>query len=151
MIILPSHFLGSFPPRMRPSDSHRAGLLAPNSVHPRDPAPLRNPSPLRAGRPVAIPLVVGDDLQGGASRGSPPDVKLRLQVEKLADRRGLAVTINGDALRGASLTQGWLEYDVPPPSVKTGENRIEVTPRAARAEAPVLTDLELRIHYPAEE
>ena len=47
-----------------------------------------------------------------------------------------------------SLAQGWIEYDVPPPSLKMGENRIEATPRGDLAEAPVLTDLELRIRYP---
>ena len=53
-------------------------------------------------------------------------------------------------MRGGSLAQGWIEYDVPPPSVKMGENRIEATPRGGLAEAPVLTDLELRISYPTE-
>lgn len=110
----------------------------------------RNPSPLQAGRTTAIPLVVGDDLQGSASRGNPPDVKLRLQVEKLANPRGLTVTINGDTLGRGSLAQGWLEYDVPPSSLKMGENRIEATPRGGLAEAPVLTDLELRIRYATE-
>ncbi len=111
----------------------------------------RNPSPLQAGQPTAIPLVVGGDLRQSTSRGRLPDVKLRLQVEKLANRRDLSVTINGETLRGASATQGWLEYDVPPPSVRPGANRIEATPRSGLAEAPVLTDLELQIRYPGEE
>ena len=111
----------------------------------------RNPSPLQAGQPTAIPLVVGDDLQGSTSRGMRPDVKLRLQVEKLANRRDLSVTINGETLRGGSVTQSWLEYDVPPQSVRQGANRIETTPRSGLAEASVLTDLELQIRYPAEE
>ena len=111
----------------------------------------RNPSPLRAGQPTAIPLVVGDDLLQSTSRGMRPDVKLRLQVEKLANRRDLSVRINGETLGGGSVAQGWLQYDVPPQSVTMGTNRIAATPRSGLAEAPVLTDLELQIRYPAEE
>ena len=80
----------------------------------------RNPSPLQAGRPTAVPLVVGDDLQGGASRGSPPGRQAPpAGGEKLASPRDLGVTINGDTLGRGSLAQGWLEYDVPP---AIGEN-----------------------------
>ena len=107
----------------------------------------RHPSPLKAGQPTEIPLAVGDDISWGESQGILPDVKLRLQVEKLTSSRDLTVRINGETLGKGSVTKGWLQYDVLPQSVKKGTNRIETTPGSDLAEAPILSDLELQIRY----
>ena len=107
----------------------------------------RHPSPLKAGQPTEIPFPVGDDILWGKSQGILPDVKLRLQVEKLTSSRDLTVKINGETLGKASVTNGWLQYDVPPQSVRKGTNRIETTPGSDLAEAPILSDLELQIRY----
>ena len=107
----------------------------------------RHPSPLRAGQPTEIPLPVGDNVLWGESEGIRPDVKLRLQVEKLTSSRDLAVKINGAALGKSALASGWLQYTVESKFVKKGANRIEITHRGGLADAPVLSDLELHIKY----
>ena len=108
----------------------------------------RNPSPLKAGQSTEIPLPVGEDVLWGELEGILPHVKLRLQVEKLTSSRDLTVQINGETLGNGSVTNGWLQYDVPPKSVKKGTNRIELTPGSGLTEAPILLDLELQIRYP---
>ncbi len=107
----------------------------------------RHPAPLKAGQPTEIRLPVGDNVLWGESEGIRADVKLRLQVEKLTSSRDLTFKINGETLGKASATNGWLQYDVPPESVKKGTNRIETTPDSGLAEAPILSDLELQIRY----
>lgn len=107
----------------------------------------RKPLQLEFAQPFEIPFPVGEDVLSGQSEGVFPYVTLRLQVEKLDSSRDLTVQINNEALDKATVTDGWVQFDVPPVSVRKGLNIIIITSVSRHTETPVLSDLELRIRY----
>ncbi len=105
------------------------------------------PVKLAEGKTVSIPILVGEDLAQAKAEGIVPDLRLRLQVENLASADDLAVTLNGEAVAGGVLAEGWLEYTPNPDLIRRGINDIEVTLAQSADPAPLLHDLCLRVEY----
>jgi len=105
------------------------------------------PVKLAEGDSVTIPLEVGEDLAQSKAPGPVPELRLRLQVENLDNADDLAVTLNGEALGGGTLTEGWIEYAPTPKLLKQGINDVEVTLKQSGDPTPILRDLCLRVDF----
>ena len=122
---------------------------------------------IRAGATRNVSLMVDDDLNGAAERGLP-EIKLHLFLDDAAGSamsaigESLAVALNGRALRDGrarketkytagdktgAFTDDYLEYVVPPPFVRTGENRFEFNLRGSTVTVLRLRDLQLWIFH----
>jgi hypothetical protein len=119
-----------------------------------------NPLPLKAGEKQVVSLSIGDNVLGAKNEGIAPELKLRLlaalrhaqggehgRTAKLTNADDLAITLNGKPLSGGVLSQGWLEYLLPPELVVKGQNNFEILLKPESKEAPVLQDLLVWVRY----
>ena len=87
-----------------------------------------NPWLVPSGAPAEIPLPIGDDLTWAVGEGLQPKVTCHVRTIGSGD---VEVAINGHSLSEPVEVEGWLDYDVPPAAVKTGDNVV-----ALRADPP---------------
>jgi hypothetical protein len=91
--------------------------------------PLFGPSQPRlvtAAGAVAVEIPIGDDLPAAKRRGYKPTVKLHLEAPSIQKVEQLHVKLNGAELTGGLVTDGWVDYPVPPDSLRQGTNRVEI-------------------------
>jgi len=105
------------------------------------------PVTLQAGQPHVVTFPVGDDFAAANAAGATVSVKLRLRVADLAKAEDIAVRLNGPALTGGALADGWVEFPVPPERVEKGTNRCEVALMPGAKGEPVWQDLQLSVAY----
>jgi len=128
----------------------------------------RRPLKLSARESKRVSLVVDDDVMWGKDRGIVPEVKLHLMVDDTAATtmrdlgESLSVVLNGQPVTdwqakeevkyaGANkeepFTEEYLEYTVPPSSVRNGENQFEFIALASSKSELRVRDLQLWIFY----
>ncbi|MHB8897510.1 MAG: glycoside hydrolase family 10 protein [Thermoguttaceae bacterium] len=88
---------------------------------------------VKAGSPLEVEMVVGDDLAAAQSRGARPAVQLHVEAPGVSSTAQLAVSVNGTALAGGVLKDGWIDYPVPATAVRCGKNQVEIQAAAAPA------------------
>jgi hypothetical protein len=106
-----------------------------------------DPIALKPGETKTVSLPIGDNVLWGKSEGVAPELRLRIQVEKLASPEGLSIALNGKPLGSGAVSNEWLEYPLPPELVVKGENRFEIQASTGSKEAPVLRDLLVSVKY----
>jgi len=106
-----------------------------------------DPLTLRPGEKQIVTLPVGDDVRWGESEGIVPDLKLRLQFDKLAKAEDVSITLNGQPLRNGGLSGEWMEYALRLEQIVKGGNRFEIVAGPQCKAAPVLKDLLLTVRY----
>ena len=79
-----------------------------------------------ASQPITLPVMVGDDIAAAISSGLKPAVKLHLEAPAIQKAGQLRVKLNGTELTGGVLSNGWVDFLVPPASVKQGMNEVEI-------------------------
>lgn len=82
-----------------------------------------HPHTIKRDRPLAIDVMMGDDL--GAGHGAK--VSCHLLMPRLSKTAEVAVRVNGHALTGGKMVDGWLDLPVPAERVRRYANRVEVT------------------------
>ncbi len=84
------------------------------------------PRMITAREPARLDIVIGDDLAAGQRRGLRPNVKLHLETPAVQGAEQLHVHLNGTELTAGVVTDGWVDYAVPPACVKRGVNEVQV-------------------------
>ena len=79
-----------------------------------------------ASQPITLPVMVGDDIAAAISSGLKPAVKLHLEAPAIQKAGQLRVKLNGTELTGGVLSNGWVDFSVPPASVQQGMNEVEI-------------------------
>ncbi len=98
------------------ADSYRtAPLLAPS--HPLSLAP---------GNPLAIDIMVGEDIEQARRAAAAPTVTLHLEMPAISRPEQLQVKLNGHTLDGGTLADGWIDYPVQAAWLKRGPNSVEI-------------------------
>jgi len=87
-----------------------------------------DPLSLQPGASVSIPLYTGDDLAADREQGLAPEATCHVMTASATDLR---VTLNGQALSGASAEAPWLHFPLPEGLLKPGENTFEFAAGAA--------------------
>ena len=85
-----------------------------------------HPRLITAAEPVTLEIGIGDDIPAARSRGYKPRVALHLEVPSIKNVEQLHVKLNGTELTGGLLNEGWVDYSVPPDSVRQGTNEVEI-------------------------
>lgn len=85
-----------------------------------------HPRFVTAGQPAEIEIAIGEDLAAAECRGNRPNVKLHLEVPAIHKPEQLHVKLNGTELTDGVLNEYWVDYAVPPDSVRRGTNKIEI-------------------------
>ncbi len=88
------------------------------------------PRQVKVGEPLAVDLVVGDDLDAAQARGAHGEVKLHLETPGATGADQLTVAVNGTKLAGGTVKDGWVDYRVPTSAVRCGKNRVEIEANA---------------------
>ena len=107
----------------------------------------QHPLSLQAGEQQATSITVGDDVLWGKDQGIVAEIALRLQVTGLAGADDMLVKLNGEALAGGAIADGWLELAVGPEAVKQGENVVEMALAAGAKHEAVVHDLQMVVTY----
>lgn len=94
-----------------------------------------HPRLITASRPVELEITVGDDLPSAERRGYRSEVKLHLEVPTIQTAEQLCVKLNGVELSGGALSDGWVDYPVPPAAVRQGRNQVAIAVEPAAVQA----------------
>jgi hypothetical protein len=100
------------------------------------------PTKLVPNEPATVPITIGESPLSAPN----PTVTVNLQLTDLTDPAALTVTLNGEALTGGTLADGWVSFTIPPESIKVGTNEVSVT--LTSDAGPVWTDLTVKVTYP---
>ncbi len=94
-----------------------------------------HPRLVTTSQPLQLEIVIGDDLAAAERRRLGPRVQLHLEAPAIQTPEQLDVRLNGTELTHGVVTDGWVDYPVPPACVKRGANevRIAVKPSALAA------------------
>ena len=103
------------------------------------------PETLRAGQARTVKLRVGDDPGSAPAQGFTATATLRLQADGATDE--LQITLNDVPLKRGMARAGWIDFDVPPPLIKTGINQINIRRAEDSADDAMLRDIQLAIRY----
>lgn len=106
--------------------------------------PILNPGqPIKVGTttPAKVALQVGATLP----TDTPPILTLRLRFKDGAPADQISVRLNGEILRNGSRTGDWLEFKLPPASIKTGVNDVSVS--TTGSSSVWWNDLQLQVRY----
>jgi len=85
-----------------------------------------HPRLVTTGQPLELEIVIGDDLAAAERRGLKPQIKLHVETPAVRKAEQLHVKLNGTELTDGVLEDGWVDYPVPPASVKRGTNQVEI-------------------------
>jgi hypothetical protein len=105
------------------------------------------PVTLKQGEIQSTVLTVGDDVMWGVDGGILPELRLRLQVQKLPAPDQLTVSLNGRTLENGVLEDGWVEYQPAAELLRIGANEVTMSTTAGGNEAPVVTDVQMQVRY----
>lgn len=102
---------------------------------------------LKPGKPQIITLEVGEEFSSSVSENTVPELKLRLEVNRLEDAHELSVTCNENPLKEGKLSEDWLEFALSQNQVVKGTNRFRIELRPNSTAEPYLLDLLLWVRY----
>ncbi|MCC7474705.1 MAG: hypothetical protein IT425_04875 [Pirellulales bacterium] len=106
-----------------------------------------NPKKLAPGKSVQAKFFYAETTKKSASGSDGPHLKLRLQLQRVAQLSELKVVLNGKEMACATSEPGWVEAVPAPADLLAGLNDVGISLGAKATQAAVWADLILEVRY----
>ncbi|MGC9317993.1 MAG: family 10 glycosylhydrolase [Armatimonadota bacterium] len=85
-----------------------------------------HPVSIAPGKALAIPVMVGEDIERAMAAGAEPTVTLHLEMPGATRPEQVRVALNDHWLEGGTLADGWIDYPVDAQWLERGRNHVAI-------------------------
>lgn len=85
-----------------------------------------HPVSIRPDEPLVVEVWIGEDFEAARAAGGEPTVALHLEMPGTGRAEQVRVSLNGHALEGGAVADGWLDCPLPVEWIERGRNTVEI-------------------------